>query len=343
MQTFAYFDTGHEFPEEIVAAAGLTPYKILGNIQVGTGPADEYLFSFFCPFARSCLTEALGNAGQWAGIGFAHGCDATNRHFDVWKAHVDAPFFYWLNAPMKIDRHARRFYAQELGRFVEALERQYGVDIQTGDLAEAIAQSNAVKALMREMAALRVRRDIPNTDYLEMTRMAVQQPKEDLIPAFQSMLAEWKARAPFPDDRIPVLLTGSDVTTDGWMETMENAGLRVVRDDLSLGERYFSRRIPNDIDPLAALVAYNFQIPQPPTRVPAESRIDYLSQILAETGVAGIVSQNLKFCEPHAHDAVWLVPALRDQGHKVIHVEREYTPEVDQQLLTRLETFKELL
>ena len=27
--TFAYFDSGHEFPEEIAMAAGFTPYKVL--------------------------------------------------------------------------------------------------------------------------------------------------------------------------------------------------------------------------------------------------------------------------------------------------------------------------
>ena len=343
MHTFAYFDTGHEFPEEIVAAAGLAPYKIIGDVETGTAPADEHLFNFFCPFARSCMTEALEQSQNWVGIGFAHGCDATNRHFDVWKAHVAIPFLYWINTPMKIDPRAKEFYAQELGRFAEALNRQYDVDIQSDDLSEAISRSNAVKALMKQMAVLRAKKDIPNTDYLKMTRMAVQLPKEELLSTFQSLLAEWEARPTFPGDRVPVLLTGSDVTTEGWMETLENAGLRVVRDDLSLGERYFAEQIPDNTDPLEALVEYNFRIPQPATRVPADNRMTHLSRILAETPVAGVVSQNLKFCEPVAHDAVWVVPAIKALGHKVIHLEREYTPGVDQQLLTRLETFKELL
>lgn len=343
MRTFAYFDTGHEFPEEIVAAAGFAPYKILGDVDVGTGPADEYLFSFFCPFARSCMAEALENSAQWAGIGFAHGCDATNRHLDVWKTHVKTPFLYWVNTPMKIDGPAKQFYTRELGRFVSALNRQYDIEISQSDLADAVAQSNAIKALMRKMAALRAEKDITNLEYLQMTRMAVQRPKDEVLSAFEIMLADWQARPPFPGDRAPVLLTGSDVTADGWMETLEKAGLRVVRDDLSLGERYFARQIPDNADPLCAIVEYNFRIPQPATRVPADSRMTYLSRILEETKVAGVVSQNLKFCEPYAHDAVWTVPAIQGKRFKVIHLEREYTPKMDQQLLTRLEAYRELL
>ncbi len=343
MKTFAYYDTGHEFPEEIVAAAGFTPYKILGNAEVGTGPADEFLFSFLCPFSRSCMTEALSHSGDWAGIGFAHGCDATNRQFDIWRVHVETPFLHWVNTPMKINGRANAFYTKELKRFVKALNAQYDIEISNEDLKKAIVISNAIKAEMKQAAALRAVRDIPNTDYLGMVKMAVQTPKEEVLEKLKAVLADWKSRPTFPDDKMPVLLTGSDVTTTGWMETLEEAGLRVVRDDLSLGERYFSTSIPNLEDPIEALVAYNFAIPQPATRVPSDARMENLAKILNETEVAGVVSQNLKFCEPYAHDAVWVVPAIQAKDIKVLHIEREYTPKVDQQLLTRLEAFKELL
>ena len=41
MKRFAYYDTGHEFPEEIIMAAGFTPYKILGDVHEPTDPADR--------------------------------------------------------------------------------------------------------------------------------------------------------------------------------------------------------------------------------------------------------------------------------------------------------------
>jgi benzoyl-CoA reductase/2-hydroxyglutaryl-CoA dehydratase subunit BcrC/BadD/HgdB len=343
MQKFAYFDTGHEFPEEIIMAAGFTPYKILGDVHVGTAAADDFLFQYLCPFARGCLTEALRDSEQWAGIGFAHGCDATNRQFDIWKAHVQPTFLHWLDVPMKINRTAQLFYQKELNRFIEALNRQFKTSISPDQIKDAISLSNKIKVTMKQLAALRATRDIPNPDYFAMTRMAVQSPKKTLLPELEKLLTDWESRAPFPADKTPILLTGSNVTYKEWMEVLETAGFRVVRDDLSLGERYFNTTIHDFSDPIAALVDYNCRIPQPATRVPSDNRMKYLLQALSETAVKGVILQTLKFCEPYALDAPWVIETFKNNGYKVIQLEREFTPTLDHQTITRLETFKELL
>ncbi len=342
MKTFAYFDSGHEFPEEIVMAAGFSPAKILGDVEAGTGAADEYLHSYFCPFARSCLNQALATGKEWAGIGFAHGCDATNRHYDVWRRHIDNHFF-WVNTPMKTDPTARSFHLRTLEDFKTALEKTYKLAISTENLATAISLSNKIKKRMRRLAAWRASRDIPNPDYFEMVRMAVQEPKSEVLDRLDELEKEWSSRPVFPPAMTPVLLTGSDVTFPGWMEVMEEAGLRVVRDDLSLGERYFQAAIPETIEPLKGLVEYYARQPQPATRVPADRRFAYLEKALWENELGAVVSQNLKFCEPYALDAPWMVEKFRQQGGTVIHLEREYTPTLDHQALTRLETFRQML
>ncbi len=343
MKTFAYFDTGHEFPEEIVMAAGFAPVKILGDVHRGTAAADEYLFSYFCPFARGCLSEALANAGRWAGIGFAHGCDATNRHFDVWKAHIKNIPFFWVNTPMKADKTAQTFYRKELERFIENLQSHYAVTVGRKELQEAIGLSNEIKSMMRRLAALRPLKDIPNRDYFQMTRMAVESPKASLPEQLTLLLQDWESRKPYPSEKLSVVLTGSDVTFPEWMDVLDDAGFRVVRDDLSLGERYFASAIPEMADPLEALVAYFCGMPGPATRVPSDARMDYLIKALGETGVDAIVSQNMKFCEVYAMDAVWTVAGLKDRGYPVIHLERDYTTADDRQLLTRLEAFREII
>jgi benzoyl-CoA reductase/2-hydroxyglutaryl-CoA dehydratase subunit BcrC/BadD/HgdB len=340
METFAYFDTGHEFPEEIVMAAGFSPMKIIGDVHKGTAVADQYLFPYFCPFARGCFEEALENSEKWAGIGFAHGCDASNRHFDVWKAHIKGVPFFWVNTPMKVDQTANRFYRKELMRFIETLNRFYQINIGSKELKYAIKLSNQIKSLMRKLAALRTEKNIPNCDYFKMTRKAVQLPKELFLEDLKTTLADWEDRDPFPNEKSPILLTGSDVTFVEWMELLDSAGFRVVRDDLSLGERYFAAEIPETDDPVEALVDYACSIPQSATRVPSDGRMEYLLKTLNETKIDAVISQNMKFCEPYALDAVWSVTAIREKGYHVIHLERDYTP-TDHQLLTRLEAFLE--
>jgi benzoyl-CoA reductase/2-hydroxyglutaryl-CoA dehydratase subunit BcrC/BadD/HgdB len=140
-----------------------------------------------------------------------------------------------------------------------------------------------------------------------------------------------------------MLVTGSDITFGEAMEAFEIAGIRIVRDDMSLGERYFAKSIPETGDPVEALVDYNCKIPQPPTRLPFEARLAYLKNCLEQTPVKGIVYQILKFCEPHTLDMPYFVAELKKGGHKVLTIEREYTPTIDQQLVSRLETFKDMI
>lgn len=343
METIGYFDSSHEMPEEIVTAAGFVPYKILGSVQEPTDAADRYLPAFSCPAARSWLTEALVKSGQWAGIVVAQGCNATNRHYDVWKMHVETPFLYWFNCPAKRTGSAVRFLKKELQRLIQGLEERFKVRITDDGLKKAIAGANAVKSRLRTLSALRDTRDVPNGELLKVLFTCLQQERNRLVPQLDRLIEAWQRRDPFPAGKKRILLTGSDVTYVEWMELLDECGLRVVRDDLSIGERYFSASIPEDGDPLDALVRYYMSIPVPATRPGLGERIDHLRHMLDDTQVDGVVSQNLKFCEPYAYDAVLVKEALEAKGVRVIHLERQFTALEDQQAANRLMAFAELL
>ena len=126
---------------------------------------------------------------------------------------------------------------------------------------------------------------------------------------------------------------------------MENSGLRVVRDDLSIGERYFATLIPGKEDPLDALVEYHFNIPRPATKHIPDKRLDYILRSIKETeaGIDGVVSRNLKFCEPYAIDSVFIKKALNEKNIPNIHLERDFNGKVDEQMKNRLEAFRELI
>ncbi|MHA1110345.1 MAG: 2-hydroxyacyl-CoA dehydratase subunit D [Promethearchaeota archaeon] len=339
----AYFDSSHDLAEEIVMAAGKTPYKILGDVHVSNDLADKYLFETFCPAARSMLTEALSSSNNWDGIVAAHGCDATHRQFDIWKRHVKTPFIYFVNNPLsRISKSSRKFYKTELNTFIQALEQQYNVEITEEKLKNAIRTSNQVKRLLQKLGTLRETKDIPNREYFEVCKMAVQEEKNSLIPKLQQKLSEWEGHSNFPDGYAKILLTGTDVTFPEFMDLLDKAKLRVVRDDLSIGERYYAALIPDLDDPLDSLIEYQYLIPRPSTKHPANPRLDYLFEAYFESKVDGILSQNLKFCEVYAYDSVWLSDTFKEKEIPSLHLERDFVAE-DQQLFTRLEAFKELL
>jgi len=343
MEKIAYFDSSHEFPEEIISAAGFTPYKILGNVHVTNESSDKFLPAFFCPAAKSWLTEALKHSKDWSGIIFAQGCNTTNRHFDVWKLHVSSPFYYWLNCPMKDNIQAGKFFKREMFEMIKKIQSHFGVDISTEKLQQAIMQSNEIKTRLQHLSSLRSFKDIPNRDYLEIIKKSMQLPKKEVILILDEAIIEWNARAAFPAGTSRFFLTGSDVTYEEWMDTLDECHIRIIRDDLSIGERYFTNLIPEKKDPLDALVEYYFNVPRPATKPAIQQRIDNIFEVLDETQVEGVISQNLKFCEPFAYDSVIVNNSIREKGYRLIHLEREFTPVKDQQIVNRLNAFTEML
>ncbi|MCX7678413.1 MAG: 2-hydroxyacyl-CoA dehydratase family protein [Spirochaetes bacterium] len=343
MRILAYFDSSHDMPEEIIIAAGFTPMKIMGDVHQPNDPADQYLQKFFCPAARSFLTQALAQSAQWAGIVVAHGCDATNRHYDVWKRHVQTPFLYWFNSPIRNDDIAKRFYIAELKRLIAALEKHFNISISHDNLKSAIAQSNEIKIRLKTIAALRSTKDISNSEYFNTIVACLTKPKNECIDLLKQIEVEWKNRPPFPQNKKRFYLTGSDITYVEWMELLDECSIRIVRDDLSIGERYFTTTIPEGNDPLEAIAEYYLTIPRPATKISLDGRIEFIVNSLRETPVDAVLSQNLKFCEPYAYDAVPVNNELRKRGFKVLHLEREFTPLFDQQVINRISAFREML
>ena len=94
---------------------------------------------------------------------------------------------------------------------------------------------------------------------------------------------------------------------------------------------------------LDAIIEYYFNMPKPATKPTIRKRLNFLVGALEETACDGVVSQNLKFCEPFAYDAVTINNALKERGFRVIHVEHEFTPQTDNQLITRLSAFAETI
>ena len=72
-------------PVEVVTAAGLVPYRVMGTLEPLT-EVDAYLEPLMCPFIRSCFE--MGIKGQYEfldGMIWPHTCDNVQKVHDMWK------------------------------------------------------------------------------------------------------------------------------------------------------------------------------------------------------------------------------------------------------------------
>jgi benzoyl-CoA reductase/2-hydroxyglutaryl-CoA dehydratase subunit BcrC/BadD/HgdB len=237
---------------------------------------------------------------------------------------------------------SKKFFKQELKAFISALEKQFNVTITVEKIRDAIRKSNEIKKLLKEMANLRGQKDIPNVEYLETVKNVLIQDRTNVLNDLKKKLDDWKNRKEIPPNKKKIVLTGSDVTYPEFMQILEDCNLRVVRDDLTIGERYFASAIPETEDPLDGLIQYHINIPRPPTKNRPDGRLDYLMGCVKSVQAKGVVYQSIKFCETYTYDSVFITNAFKEAKVPIINLEREYTSQADQQLISRLEAFSEI-
>ena len=84
--------------------------------------------------------------------------------------------------------------------------------------------------------------------------------------------------------------------------------------------------------------------PPDPTRGnPISERCDYLQQLVKNTDAKGVVFYDIKFCEPELFDLPDLRRALQEASIPSIAIEVDINDRLSHQVITRLESFLEMI
>jgi len=124
-----------DVPEEIIHAAGLHPFLILG-----TNEPIRYAASLLpdnaCSLARSNLELVIGYEGDFFdGFVLSQVCDTTQHLCDIWRRRFPDRYFENFLAPRQVSRpSAREWVATEMRRLIGSLSsytgRQIGEEAQ---------------------------------------------------------------------------------------------------------------------------------------------------------------------------------------------------------------------
>ncbi|MFX0075455.1 MAG: 2-hydroxyacyl-CoA dehydratase family protein, partial [Candidatus Hermodarchaeota archaeon] len=130
MKKIGIFDSGVDTPEEIIMAAGFIPYRLFGDPTIEPDKANEHIPPTHCVWTRNLLELAINNLDEdIVGIVTTHGCDRTNREFDIWRECVNLEFMYFLNSPRKRDNTALKFFINDINEFIKQLEEHFKIEI----------------------------------------------------------------------------------------------------------------------------------------------------------------------------------------------------------------------
>lgn len=332
-------------PEEIIYAAGMLPVRILGEREE-TSEADLHFPTNLCPYCKTCFDQALkGKYDYLDGLIIPNACNVIKAMYGFSKLLLKMPYVRFLEVPQRISSSGVEFFTEELGRFKESLEDFSGKKISKAALSHAIAVYNENRTLLGKVYELRRRSPslISGSEVQEIVISSMLMPKEQHNKLLTKLLKQIENRKDLPEERVRLFVSASVHGDTDFLQLIEECGGNVVVDDMPMGARYFYGLVDTTGDPLHALAdRYLNKIACPRKMQPAE-RLAFISQMMNEADVKGVIVHHMRACDPHLYEVPLLREMMEKQGLPILFFRSEGTKAEEEQQRTDIEAFIEML
>jgi benzoyl-CoA reductase subunit C len=333
------------FPEEIVHAAGILPFKVRGA-PIEAIQADSRFGSYLCSILKTSLELALSNRVQLEMFVTHPICDAARNLGAVWGRNFSYPCQI-LYLPQNANSPAAGTYLRnEYARLQRSVEAVAGRLVKEDDLCRSLGVYNRNRALLRELYA--IKRETPwlvsADEAYVLVAIGGLIPREEHNEVLETVLPLIAARPNKKQDKIRLVFEG------GFCEQPPLDLIRaiarscyVVDDDLLIGLRWILEDVPLDGDPLfnlasAYLEKSSYSPVQHDLRKPKEKML--IERIRSSRAEAAILTA-AKMCEPGLEDQVAYLHALDEEGIPYFISEFEEKMTTFEQMEIQLETFVE--
>ncbi|MBI4294840.1 MAG: 2-hydroxyacyl-CoA dehydratase [Chloroflexi bacterium] len=333
-------------PEELVYAAGMFPWRVTGTWRGSISRALAYRYTNSCLFCTHVLESLLsGELDFLDGIIATDWDDDMRRLWDVFE-HIDKPAFRpAVHVPRANTSVAIDFYAEDLKRLCQQLEKLSGNKVTNDALHQAIEVCNKTRVLLKRVYELRKREKpaISGTEALGLVLASTVMPKEEFNQELESLIGFVEQREARANSFHPRILLASDhLDHPAYIEVVEQSAL-VVMDDMDTGSRYFWNQVEEDAPPFVALSDSYLNKPACPRMFFWEKQVEQVIDWAREFRCDGV----LNFPQTFSFDRLQQAPYFRDRltevGIPVLDLTRDYSPAKLGQLQTRIQAFTEML
>ncbi|MCZ7533704.1 MAG: 2-hydroxyacyl-CoA dehydratase [Acidimicrobiia bacterium] len=335
------------FPEEIIHATGMLPFKVRGAPLEPTR-SDSHFGSYLCSILKTSLELALTNTVEMEMFVSHPICDAARNLAAIWGRNTDYPaqILYLPQNPNSAG--SVDYLTHEYDRVKRLAEEVSGVTITDDDLRASIVVFNENRRLLRELYD--IKRTTPwlvaAEDAYALVALAGMIPREEHNELLATLLPQIKERSLKKEDRIRVVFEGGFCEQPPFdLIRMLGRTCYVVDDDLLIGLRYITEDVPIEGDPLRQLAeSYidrsSYSPVQHDLRKPKE---DMLKARIAGAQADAAILAAAKMCEPGLEEQVTYTHTLDEDEFAYFVSEFEETMSSFDQLELQLETFAENL
>ncbi|MDE1889872.1 MAG: 2-hydroxyacyl-CoA dehydratase [Planctomycetota bacterium] len=333
-------------PVELIRAAGFHPVRIKGSGKESCS-ANEVLCGNICPYIKAVVDQKInGGLEDFKGMVFVNSCDGMRRLYDAWVRLDEGKktFNYILDIPKNTDDAAVYYYASLLKNLKEKLESYFTLKIHHDDINRSISLYNAVREKVRLFLQKYWSGYIGQSGYeiFSLLKKGV-----NVLPEkFHEYLSHvMKQKGDVHDTReVPRLfMWGSIMENERIMKVVEDAGAKVVAEDLCNGSRYFDAQISIGNDPILSIARRYIKRAPCSRMVNVFERINNVLAVMQEKSIHGAIYHTLKFCDHNLMDYPVIKKTFHEKNIPLLHLNCDYTLSSEGQIKTRVEAFLEQL
>ena len=335
------------FPEEIVHAAGVLPFKLRGA-PLEPLKADSHFGSYLCSILKTSLELVLSKHIELDMFVTHPICDAARNLAGVWGRNFPFPCQILYLPQNANSSHAREYLRGEYDRLKRCIEEIAGRSVTDDDLRNSLNVFNQNRALLRELYA--IKRDTPwllsMDEAYSLLCVGGMIPREEHNQMLRAVLPLIRERSAKRQDKIRVVFEGGFCEQPP-LDLIRTIGRTcyVVDDDLLIGLRWILEDVPLDGDPLSQLAeAYleksSYSPVQHDLRKPKEAM---LLRRVADSKAEAVIVTAAKMCEPGLEEQVAYTRSLDKERVPYFVSEFEENMSSFDHLEIQLETFVENL
>lgn len=333
-------------PVELIRAAGFHPVRIKGTDRESCS-ANEVLCSNICPYIKAVVDQkVIGNLDDFKGMVFVNSCDGMRRLYDAWIKLDEGKktFNYILDIPKNTDDAAVYYYANLLKNLKEKLESYFTLKIHNDDINHSISMYNVVREKVRIFLQKYWSGYIGQSGYeiFSLLKRGVNVVPEK-FSAYLSHIMKQKGDICDTRDIPRLFIWGSIMENEKIMKVIEDAGAKVVAEDLCNGSRYFDAQINITSDPILSIASRYIKRAPCSRMVNIFERINNVLSIMQEKSIHGAIYHTLKFCDHNLLDYPMIKKTFHEKNIPLLHLNCDYTLSSEGQIKTRVEAFLEQL
>ena len=331
-------------PEELAYAAGMLPVRLIAE-QIPDMVSAKWIYASCYP-AKNLTNQILGGMYDYMDA-YVHveDCQWMFNVFEVTGNNKpDLPRHYMFFTDYTEGPTAKDVMLSEMKVLKRKLEEWSGKEITEEALDHAIEVYNTNRRLMRQIYQMRrfYQTPILGSEMMHLLLANQLTDKAEMNEILKALIPELEARAPH-EDRLRLMIVGSETYNAELEELAESLGANVVCDELDNGSSTFWNDLVPHKDRLMALTLRYLGRPHSAMKDSNwRRRPQHIFEMTEDYMVDGVLVVKQLLCVAHGSDnyAIWKM--LRERNIPYHFFERDTTMPLDETRV-RLESFLSML